>query len=43
MEQFSGPLAVEIFPGKQEALQFQHLFYQESESLVWRMRRGAAS
>jgi hypothetical protein len=26
-----------------KALRFQHLFYQKSESSVWRMRRGAVS
>jgi hypothetical protein len=37
------PLAVEIFPGEQETLRFQHLFYQDSERSVWRMCRGAVS
>jgi hypothetical protein len=41
MEQCCGPLAVEIFTGKQESTEFQHLSYQESESSDWRMRRDA--
>jgi hypothetical protein len=29
--------------GSRKALRFQHLTYQESETSVWRMRRGAVS
>jgi hypothetical protein len=34
-------LALEMVPGK--TLRFQHLSCKESESSVWRMRRGAVS
>jgi hypothetical protein len=37
MEKCSGHLAVEIVPGKQEKLRFQHLIDQESDSSVWRI------